>query len=126
MIFILRGVFEQIPKELEEAARIDGCGALRVLWHVILPNSRAGLASIVVLTFLAAWNDFGLPLVLTNTKDAQTLTVGIALLKNQFGEYEVNQLCAVAVMAYAARAAAALFAIQKAFVRGLMSGAIKE
>ena len=124
-IFILRGVFERIPRDLEDAARIDGCGPLRVLWSLIIPNSQAGIAAVIVLTFLHAWNDFGLPLVLTSSKSAQTLTVGIALLKDQYGEYELHQLCAVVVLALLPTAGLFL-AAQKTFVRGIMSGAVKE
>lgn len=123
-IFILRGVFEAIPRDLEDAGRIDGCGTLGVLKHVILPNAWSGIASVCVLTFLGAWNDFGLPLVVTRTRNAQTITVGISLLKNQFGMFEMHLLCAVVVLAFLPTVL--LFVVmQRTFVRGIMSGAIK-
>ena len=75
-IFYLRGVFETIPRDLEEAAKIDGCGTMGVLRHVIVPNSKAGLSVIIVLTFLQSWNNFGLPLVLARDPDAMTIPVG--------------------------------------------------
>ncbi len=123
-IFVLRNVFETIPKDLEDAARIDGCGALRVLWHVIVPNAHAGIATVVVLTFLHAWNDFGLPLVLTRDARSMTLTVGVAQLKDQFGNYDIHLLCAVIVLGFLPTTVLFILA-QRTFVKGLLAGAIK-
>lgn len=123
-VFLLRDVFENIPADLEDAAMIDGCGRLRILWHVILPNSRAGLSSVALLTFLAAWNDFGLPLVLTKDDQAMTIAVGVARLQDQFGNYELNVLCAAILLVFVPVGVLFLFA-QRTFVRGMMGGAVK-
>lgn len=123
-LFLLRDTFESIPKDLEDAALIDGCGRLRVLWHVILPNSHAGLSSVALLTFLAAWNDFGLPLVLTKDDEAMTIAAGVARLQDQFGNYELNTLCAAILLVFVPVGILFLFA-QKSFVRGMMGGAVK-
>lgn len=123
-LFLLRDVFENIPKELEDAAMIDGCGRMRILWHVILPNSLAGLSSVALLTFLAAWNDFGLPLVLTKDDEAMTIAAGVARLQDQFGNYELNVLCAAILLVFAPIGVLFLF-VQRSFVRGMMGGAVK-
>ncbi|CAN5776613.1 carbohydrate ABC transporter permease [soil metagenome] len=123
-LFLLRDIFENIPRDLEDAAMIDGCGRLRILWHVVLPNSMAGLSSVALLTFLAAWNDFGLPLVLTKDDQAMTIAAGVARLQDQFGNYELNVLCAAILLVFVPIGLLFLVA-QRSFVRGLMGGAVK-
>lgn len=83
-IFLLRQYYLNIPRELEEAAEIDGCGYLRRYWHVILPLSRPALASLSVLFFLANWNAFLWPLTITTDPDLRVVQVGIASLQGQF------------------------------------------
>lgn len=123
-LFLLRDIFENVPKDLEDAAMIDGCERMRILWHVILPNCQAGIFSVALMTFLAAWNDFGLALVLTKDENAMTIAAGIARLQDQFGAYELNLLCAAILLVFAPIGLLFLFA-QKLFVRGVMSGAVK-
>src|SRR5205085_9320529 len=65
-VFLLRQFFLTIPRELEEAARMDGCGPLRIFWHVVLPLSRAPLATLGIFTFMGTWNAFEGPLIFTN------------------------------------------------------------
>ena len=64
----LNGLFKTMPYELEEAARIDGAGNLRVLWHVVLPLMRPALGTVVIINFIAAWNDFFFPLIFITEK----------------------------------------------------------
>ncbi len=73
--FMLRQFFLTIPKDLEDAARIDGCGAWGVYWNVIVPLSKPALAVLAILTFMGAWSDFMWPMVVTSTPDMQTLPV---------------------------------------------------
>jgi multiple sugar transport system permease protein len=73
--FMLRQFFLTIPKDLEDAARIDGCGAWGVYWNVILPLSKPALAVLAILTFMGAWTDFMWPMVTTSTPEMQVLPV---------------------------------------------------
>ena len=77
-IFLLRQFFLPIPRELDEAAILDGANPLQVLWHVILPLSRPALATVAILSGLAAWNDFLDPLVYLNDSDKYTLALGLS------------------------------------------------
>jgi ABC-type glycerol-3-phosphate transport system permease component len=78
-IFLLRGFFEAIPRELEEAFRLDGAGTLRVLGRLIAPLSAPALATVAVFTFNAAWDEFVIALTLINTPSHRTLPIGLAL-----------------------------------------------
>ncbi len=78
-VFLLRQFFLGIPRELEEAAIIDGCGTFGVYWRIIIPLSSAGLASLAILTFVSAWNMFVWPLIVTNSDTMRTIVVGIGL-----------------------------------------------
>jgi multiple sugar transport system permease protein len=76
-IFFLRGFFETIPRELEEAMRIDGAGTIRVLRSLIMPLSAPAIATVAVLTFNTAWDEFVVALTLINSPDKRTLPVGL-------------------------------------------------
>lgn len=82
--FLLRQFFLTIPRELEEAAIIDGAGLLRVLWTVILPLSTSALAALAIFTFNFFWNDFFSPLIFLDTPGNLTLPVGLSLLQGQY------------------------------------------
>src|SRR3569623_3632396 len=83
-IFLLRQYYLSLPKELEEAAIIDGDGYWRLYWSVILPLSRPIIASLAILFFLANWNSFLWPLTATNSKDLWVVQVGIASFRSQY------------------------------------------
>ncbi|HEY3107780.1 MAG TPA: carbohydrate ABC transporter permease [Chloroflexota bacterium] len=83
-VFLFRQFFLNIPQELEDAARIDGCGHLRVLFNIILPLSGPVIATLAVFSFLNTWNDFLWPLVMTTSKDMRVLSVGLAQLQNEY------------------------------------------
>lgn len=82
-MFLLRQAFKQIPVELEESAMIDGANPLQVLYHIVLPLSRAALIAFAVITVQAAWNDFLFPLVVANEPQTRVVTIGIALLQGE-------------------------------------------
>jgi ABC-type glycerol-3-phosphate transport system permease component len=85
VVLLFAGYFAQLPKELEEAATMDGAGFLRVFAQIYLPLAKPVLATAVILQFMHAWNDFLLPLVLTLSQpDLRTLAVGIYSLQNQY------------------------------------------
>ncbi|UYM05009.1 carbohydrate ABC transporter permease [Solicola gregarius] len=97
-IFLLRQFYLNIPRELEEAADLDGCGYLRRYWNVVLPLSRPALASLAVLFFLANWNAFLWPLSITQNPDLRVTQVGIAGLQGQYSS-SWNYILAAAVVA---------------------------
>ena len=76
-IFLLKNYFETIPKELEEAALIDGCSKIRAFWHIIVPISIPGFVIAAILSFRFSWNEFVLPIVLSNKPDAMVFQVAL-------------------------------------------------
>lgn len=83
-VFLLRQFFMGIPKELDEAATIDGCSYFGIYWRIILPNATPALVALGIFTILASWNDFLWPLVMTNSQDMRVLSVGIAAFQGQY------------------------------------------
>jgi len=83
--FLLRQAFMTMPKEYEEAARLDGAGTLRTFWSVMLPMARSMIAALAVLTSLYSWNDLLWPLIVSPAGDNRPLTVGLASMQGQFG-----------------------------------------
>ncbi|QCX80331.1 L-arabinose transport system permease protein AraQ [Streptomyces sp. YIM 121038] len=85
--FLLRQAFLALPRELEEAARIDGAGSFRVFWSVMLPLIRPALAALAVITAMAAWNDLLWPLIVNTDPEAMPISAGLTSLE---GQYETN------------------------------------
>jgi len=83
-VFLLRQFFKGIPRELEEAAMLDGCSRLGIWWHVMLPLSRPALATLAIFTFIGSWNDFVGPLVFLDSVERYTLPVGVALFQTSY------------------------------------------
>ncbi len=83
-IFLLREYFRGVPDDLEAAARIDGCGTLGVLWHVVIPYSRPIITTLTVITVVTQWNNFMWPRVITSGPTWATLTVATAALQSQY------------------------------------------
>jgi putative chitobiose transport system permease protein len=85
-IFLLRQAFQSVPKEMEEAARMDGCSSMGIWWHVMLPAARPALMTLAVFTFVAMWGDFLWPLVIVDKAELYTVPRGIASLASAFSE----------------------------------------
>ena len=83
-IFLLRQAYQAIPRELEEAALIDGCGPLTLWWRVMLPLIRPSLATLAIFTFVGAWGDFLWPLIIVKDPSRYTLPVGLSMLAGTF------------------------------------------
>lgn len=83
-IFLLRQAFQGVPKELEEAARIDGCSELGIWWHVMLPAIRPALVTLAIFVFIGAWSDFLWPLIVIDRPELYTLPLGVAMLAGTF------------------------------------------
>ncbi|MBD7944627.1 carbohydrate ABC transporter permease [Psychrobacillus sp. Sa2BUA9] len=122
-MLILTGFFRTLPMELEEAARIDGAGNLRTLWHVLLPLMRPALGTVVIINFIASWNDFFFPLIFITEKAKMTIPVGMLSL---FGEHSADWGSLFAGLTLASLPMMVLFLIaSKQFMEGLTAGAVK-
>lgn len=123
VIWLMRGYFENIPRELDDAARVDGCSRLGVLWRVVLPVSLPGLFSTMLLAFLLVWDEFFYALILTQTNAAKTLPVAI----NDFiGRHSVDfGMLAAGGLIAAVPPVLIAFVFQRYIVSGLTAGSIK-
>lgn len=83
-IFLLRQAFQGVPKEMEEAARIDGCSELGLWWYVMLPAIRPALVTLAIFVFIGSWSDFLWPLVVIDRPEFYTLPLGVAMLAGTF------------------------------------------
>jgi multiple sugar transport system permease protein len=96
MVFILKNFFDQIPIELEDAARVDGASRLRVFWSIVLPLSRPILAAVAIFVFVTAWNNFLWPFLVINDSSLMTLPVGLQTVKSAYGvQYAQNMASAI-------------------------------
>lgn len=116
MVFILKKFFEQVPVELEDAARIDGAGRLRVFWNIVLPLSRPILAAVAIFVFIGAWNNFLWPFIITSDASLMTLPVGLQTVKSAYG-LQYAQTMASAVLAALPLVIVFLF-FQRQIIRG--------
>jgi len=123
-VFYLRQYILGISDELLDAARIDGCGELRIYWDIILPLSRPGLAVLALSLFLGSWISFLWPMIMARTGDMFTLPVGLASMYGMIGRERYGPVLAGSTLA---TLPLLLFAAlsQKHLVRGLMEGAIR-
>jgi multiple sugar transport system permease protein len=123
--FMMRVSIEAVPRELEEAAEVDGCGTLGVFRKIVLPSVRPGIVTVALFAFLAAWNDFITPLILINDSSKAPLSLAITTLRQQtMGVIDYGSLEA-GVVVMAVPCLLLFFALQGQYVRGFMSGAIK-
>ncbi len=123
-IFLLRQFFITIPDELSEAARIDGCSELGILWRVILPLSRPALTVVALFAFMTAWNDFLGPLVYVQRPEQFTLALGLQSFQSQLGGSQWNLLMAAAVLVIIP-VLLLFFLAQKTFIQGISTTGIK-
>ena len=121
---VFRGFFASIPSEIIEAARLDGCRETTILWRIIAPMSKGPIATVVILLFLANWNEFILALVLLRNPARFTLTLGI---NAQLGQYTSDyQLIAAASIIAAIPVFVVYLVLQRQFERGVAEGALKS
>ena len=122
-IVVLRGFMLSLPRELDEAGRIDGANRMQVLVRIILPLCKPALASVAVFSFLFSWNDFLWPLLVTNDDQYRTLQIGLSVFTNKYGPWP-NYLMAGTVVA-AIPAVVIFLYLQRGLVRGLASTGVK-
>jgi sn-glycerol 3-phosphate transport system permease protein len=122
--FLLRQFFLSFPRDLYEAALVDGCGHLRFLWTILVPLSRPALASLFIWAFLQAWNQYFWPLLVTKTEEMQTLQIGISRLRDIESATAPNFILAGTVLALVPTLLLIYFG-QRHIVRGLTAGALR-
>jgi len=123
-VFLLHQFFRNIPRDLEEAAALDGCSRLGIYWHVVLPLSRPALATLGIFTFIGSWNAFIGPLVFLDSVDRYTLPVGIALFQTSYtAEYGLilaaSLICTLPVIVI-------FLLFQKHIIKGISLSGLKE
>jgi multiple sugar transport system permease protein len=122
-VIMMTAYFNSLPRELDEAARIDGAGTVRTLLRILLPLSRPGLVAVGFYAFMISWNEYLFALTLTQTNNMRTVPVGLELLMGQYN-YQWNQIMAMSVLG--CLPVVILFLIfQRHFVGGLSAGSVK-
>ena len=122
-VWMLRAFFASIPREVEEAAAVDGCGRLRTLVSIVLPLARPGIVTVVIFAFIAAWNEYVVALTLMTDPDMKPLTVGITSYVTAYVQHW-NLLFAASTLAIVP--VVILFAlIEPYLVAGLTAGSVK-
>ncbi|HBV77007.1 MULTISPECIES: carbohydrate ABC transporter permease [Vibrio] len=122
-ILLFRTFFEQLPSELFDASRVDGCSYIKFYWHIILPLSTPILATVGVFVLVASWNNYLLPLLVLNTEQHYPWTLGIMQYRGEYG-IEWNRILAYVTVTITPAIVFFLFA-QKYIVAGLTGGAVK-
>jgi ABC-type glycerol-3-phosphate transport system permease component len=122
-LWIMKEYFEQIPRDLDEAAMVDGASPYRAFWDVILPLARPALGATAIIAFLTAWNEYEFALVLTTSERVRTISVAIASLIGEFTT-EWNQVMAAAAIGTVPVIIVFIF-FQRQLMHGMMGGAIK-
>ncbi|MEE1744852.1 carbohydrate ABC transporter permease [Streptomyces sp. JV184] len=126
-IFIMKQFFESVPREVEEAARVDGAGVFRIFWSVVLPMARPALITLTILSFQGSWNEFTHFLVSTQSGQYETLTTGLArFVSGGLGGGTQYPLKLAAALLSTLPVAALFFCFQRYFVSGANAGAVKE
>ncbi|MBD1913594.1 carbohydrate ABC transporter permease [Leptolyngbya sp. FACHB-16] len=100
-IFLLRQAFQGVPKELEEAARMDGCSELGIWWHVMLPSVRPALVTLAIFVFIGSWSDFLWPLIVLDQPERYTLPLGVAKLAGSLSGDDWRLIAAGSVISIA-------------------------
>lgn len=122
-VFILTGFIKGLPRELDEAAAIDGCGYLRYIMMMVFPLIKPAFLTVAMLTGIGTWNDFITPFLFLTDKEMRPLTAGLYLF---FGQYSTNwTILAAGIMVVAAPIILVYFFLQKYIISGVTSGAIK-
>jgi multiple sugar transport system permease protein len=123
-VFLLRQYFVTLPNELEDAARVDGANALTIYWRIVLPLSGPVLTTLAILTFVGMWNAYFFPLIMINSPELQVITVGLTLLRGQYGAGALGPIAAALTMAIVPVLIVFLL-LQKYIIRSIVSTGLK-
>ncbi|NYS32334.1 carbohydrate ABC transporter permease [Streptococcus danieliae] len=122
-VFLMKQFSENIPTELLESAKIDGCGELSTFWNVAFPIVKPGFAALAIFTFINSWNDYFMQLVMLTSRDNLTISLGVATMQ---AEMATNYGVIMAGAAMAAVPIVVIFLVfQKSFTQGITMGAVK-
>jgi sn-glycerol 3-phosphate transport system permease protein len=121
---MLRQAFMQVPKDLANAAELDGANHLQVLWHVLMPIVKPTLTAVALFSFVAHWNSYFWPLVATNSDAVRTLPVGVAMLRDGESRMSWNVLMA-GNMVIVMPVLIVFLTFQKNLVRSFVQGGLK-
>jgi sn-glycerol 3-phosphate transport system permease protein len=122
--FLLRQSFLGLPREVLDAAKVDGCGHLRLLWDMVLPMSKPVLATVALIVAVQRWNDYLWPLVITTTQNMRPLTVGLTYLFDQEGNTDWGVVMAATIFVIVPLLVVFVLA-QKLIIEGITAGATK-
>jgi sn-glycerol 3-phosphate transport system permease protein len=122
--FLLRQSFLGLPREVLDAANVDGCGHLRLLWDMVLPMSKPVLATVTLIVAVQRWNDYLWPLVITTTQNMRPLTVGLTYLFDQEGNTDWGVVMAATIFVIVPLLVVFVLA-QKLIIEGITAGATK-
>ena len=122
-VIIIRGFMDSLPREIEEAAYIDGCGFFGRFFQIILPLSKTGLITAATFQFITCWNEFAYANLLTSSPQNKTIQIGIRYFTNQFTTDYVSMYAAIIIAIVPSVLGYALF--QKQIISGMTSGAVK-
>ena len=123
-VWLLKTYFDTVPLSLDEAAAMDGCSRLRILFSIIVPVSLPGLAATALFSFIACWNEFYLALVLCSSVRSSTMPIGLFMFQSSY-DIKWNLLGAASIVAMLP-VIVLFIAFQEQFVAGLTKGAVKE
>jgi len=122
--FLLHQFFLALPKDLEEAAQLDGCSRMGIFWHILLPLARPALATLAIFTFVGSWNDFLGPLVFLDSVDKYTLPVGVALFQTSY--YAEYGLTLAAALLCTAPVIVAFLFFQREIIQSIALSGLKD
>ena len=122
--FLLRQTFLGLPREVIEAARLDGCSHLRLLWDMVIPMARSSVITVMLLVAVGKWNEYLWPLIITTTEEMRPLTVGLTYLVNRESNTQWGQVMAATVFVIVPLLIVFAFA-QKLIIEGITAGATK-
>ena len=124
-VFMVRQTFMMIPKEIEHAARLDGCSGIRFLWHIALPLSKPTILAFSIISISYHWNEFFWPLMVTDTTRARTLTIGLGIFAESAEGGAEWTLLMAATLIVIAPVIVLFFLFQKRFIRSFMQSGLK-
>lgn len=123
-IFLMRQAFKSVPKELDEAARVEGCSLLGVLWRVYVPSARPAYLAYALVSVSTHWNNFLWPLIVTNSDEARPLTVGLSIFGAPENGVDISVISAATVMTVAPLLVLFLV-LQRQFMQAFLTAGIK-
>jgi raffinose/stachyose/melibiose transport system permease protein len=122
--FWMRAYFRTVPKELLEAARVDGASSWRTLWRILVPSGRPAIVTMMLIVFMWTWNEFLLALVMVSQESLRTAPLGLSYFQGRFGT-DIASLAAASVIVAAPVLVLYIF-LQRHFISGMLAGALKQ